>query len=128
MMLQPSERAHLRQFLVDRFNLNELKSLAFDLGTDYEKIPHEEIEVFSRELIVHFEKRNKLNSLVTKIIQQRPDEYLVRLKAKLSPSDTPFKKMQIIITRDLLDEMSVLLEEITTQLNCSQDEVVLISY
>jgi hypothetical protein len=41
-LLEPNERASLREFLVGRFTLDELKNLAFDLGVDYESFAHQQ--------------------------------------------------------------------------------------
>ena len=36
----PADKNRLRQFLMDRFSLDELKELAFDLGVDPELLRH----------------------------------------------------------------------------------------
>lgn len=127
MSLEPAEKKQLRKFLVDRFILEELKDLAFDLGTDYELFPHSKKATLARELIDHFEQRDNLGSLIKEVLQKRPDgSLLVPLLAKFPPPDPLTKKVQIIVTADLLEDATDFLDDFAKMLNCSKDEVVLI--
>jgi hypothetical protein len=124
-MQQFTLRARLRNILVDRFSLGELKDVAFDLGVDYQLFTHVTKREFSRELIAHFERRDQLSCLVTAVLMQRHDDVLVQLLAKL-PACSPRKRIQIIVDEDLLGDVSELLEDLATKLKVAKDEVVLI--
>jgi len=120
-----TEKTSLRQFLINRFSLDELKGLAFDVGVDYELFPHQTKPEFSRELLLYLERRNQLSCLVTEILRQRHDDAVAQLLVKLPPC-TPLKKVQIIVSEDLLENVSEFLGELAARLNLSRDEVVLI--
>ena len=66
-----NEKARLREFLQDHFNLNELKELSFDLGVNYESFPHQTTSEFTRELIDHFAHRDQLSCLIIEILSKR---------------------------------------------------------
>ena len=38
--LELRDRSYLRKYLTERFDLEELKSLAFDIGIQYQQLPH----------------------------------------------------------------------------------------
>jgi FixJ family two-component response regulator len=122
--LEPTEKARLRRFLADRFSLDDLENLAFDLGVDHELFSHKK-QGLSRELIEYFERRDRLSCLVTEVLKQRRDNELVQLLAKL-PAYLPSTKIQIIVSADLLEDVSGLLGELATRLNVTSDQVVLI--
>ncbi len=54
------------------FNFNEVKTLCFDLGIDYENIPGDVRSAFIRNLIVSLAKQNRLQELVDKVRVERP--------------------------------------------------------
>jgi len=123
--LEPEDRAKLRQFLVERFSLDELKNLAFDLGVDFELFAHQTKQEFSRGLIAYFERRDNLSCLVTGLLRQRHDDDLARLLAKL-PARAASKKIQIIASEDVLQDVSSLLDELAKKLGISRHEVALV--
>jgi SOS-response transcriptional repressor LexA len=123
--LEPTERAKLRRFLVDHFDLNEQKDLAFDLGVDYQLFSHQTTQGLARELITYFERRSQLSSLVAEVLRQRYDDDLAQLLAKLPPR-SPRKKIQIFVTQDLLEDVSGLRDELAAKLKLPNDEVALI--
>jgi hypothetical protein len=125
MPLTPPERASLRQFLQNRFDLSELKNLAFDLGVDYQLFSHERIQDLSRELVEYFDRRDKLGCLVAEALNRRHDEEMAQLLAKL-PVCSPSTKVQIIVSEDLVEDISKLLAEIAEKLGLPKEEVVLI--
>jgi len=103
-MLEPAERMRLRQFLMDRFSLDGLKELAFDLGVDHQRFPHETIGDFARELISHFERRSQLGHLVAEALQRRHDDDLAPLAAKLEKEESvPPESSQQINTGPQID-------------------------
>ena len=71
--LEPGDRARLRQFLEERFSMEELKTLAFDLDVHYEALPHGTTTEFSIALITYFEHRGNLNRLSDEVKIKRPD-------------------------------------------------------
>jgi hypothetical protein len=81
--LAPNDRTQLREFLVQRFTLEELKTLTFDLGIDYNNLPHATTIELSRELIGYCEHRGRLRELVEEVLHQRPNDDLRRLSARL---------------------------------------------
>jgi hypothetical protein len=69
------QRRLLRQILTQSFNEEELKSLCFDMGIDYESLPGAGKAAKARELIGYFERRGSVNvaDLVAEIVAQRPN-------------------------------------------------------
>jgi outer membrane protein assembly factor BamB len=62
----------LRQMLIDRFDLDELRDLCFALGIDYALFPQWTAGM-ARELIVHLVRRDSISVLLEKIPILRPD-------------------------------------------------------
>jgi predicted MPP superfamily phosphohydrolase len=125
MILEPTDRARLRQFLVNHFSLNDIKDMAFDLGVDFQLFSHNTKAGLSRDLITYFEQRDSLSCLVTEILRRRDSNDLVQLLARL-PTSPPHKKVQVIVSEDLLEDVSGFLEGLATKLNISKDEVVIV--
>lgn len=63
----------LRQTLTSRFDREELRTLCFDLGVDYEALPAEGKAGKARELVNYMERRERLADLVETIRRMRPD-------------------------------------------------------
>ena len=119
-------RGRLRQFLIERFNLTELKTLCFDLGVDYEMFPHQTKGDLTRELLAYFERTQNLSCLVAEAVKQRPDEELVALLAELE-SCSPRSKVQIVLPAEKLRNRKKLLSELASVLGVSTNEVMLIA-
>jgi tetratricopeptide (TPR) repeat protein len=66
------ELAKLRQNLVKHFNNEELNTLSFDLGVDYELLPGDSKEAKARELILYLERRGGVDELIKKCYELRP--------------------------------------------------------
>jgi len=64
-----SELANLRKFIEGHFSLVEMKTLAFDLGIDYESLPYETKTEFAMELISYCERKSMLSPLVASTIK-----------------------------------------------------------
>jgi tetratricopeptide (TPR) repeat protein len=126
MQLDYAERAYLRQFLLTRFGLEDLKDLAFDLGVNYELFHYGTSQAFVRELILYFERRNWLGSLVSEVVRLRPDNDLCQLLEKL-PEDSPRTKIQVITSEDRLQDVSELLNEIAGRLDIAETEIELVA-
>jgi hypothetical protein len=88
--LEPTERAYLRQFLVDCFSLEELKNLSFDLGVDPEKLGQSKADL-CRELIVYFEHEGTIRRLVEEILRQQEDAELRDLLETLPQPEAQHK-------------------------------------
>lgn len=86
---------------------------------------HETKQQLSLELVAFFERREKLACLTTEVIKRRPNNELAPLLGKLSPC-SPFKKVQIILPVDLLENASGWLGEFAARLGVAVDDVVLI--
>jgi len=69
-LLTPYE---IRRILQDGFNLEELRTLAFDLNVDYDTLPASSLEAAIRELVAYFWRREQLDVLVQAIGIHRPD-------------------------------------------------------
>jgi len=85
----------LRQMLVTRFSVDELKTLCFDLGLEYDALPGEGKEGKARELVAWFDRRNRLPELEDKSKQLRPDiawepEPPKQKPAMVSPAMSPY--------------------------------------
>lgn len=63
----------LRTVLVERFGVEDLRTLCFDLHVDAESLPGEGKGALARELVAHLQRRNELDQLVSYIRQHRPD-------------------------------------------------------
>jgi hypothetical protein len=63
----------LRRILVERFNLEELRTLCFDLSIDYDALGGEGKEARARELIAYLQRRRQLDQVTSYIRQHRPD-------------------------------------------------------
>ena len=65
--------SRLRQFISDGYNLDELKTLSFDLGLEYENLPGENSrQGKSRELVSWLARRGQLDLLLTQLQKERP--------------------------------------------------------
>jgi hypothetical protein len=92
--LEPGDRAGLRQFLVERFSMEELKALAFDLGVDHDALPHATTTEFSMALIEYFEHRGNLDCLLAEVKRRRPDDSKPLRLSESSPEHPRAGKVQ----------------------------------
>jgi hypothetical protein len=63
----------LRQFLRDHFDEQELRTLCFDLGVDYDDLPGEGRSDRARELVAYFERRGQSHYLAGACVMLRPE-------------------------------------------------------
>jgi hypothetical protein len=63
----------LRELLIARLNLDELRTLCFDIGLDYDSLEGGTKDGKIRELLSHVERRDKLAFLIECVKGQRPD-------------------------------------------------------
>jgi hypothetical protein len=69
---EPTSRVRLYQFLINHFSEGELRDLCFYVNVDYENLPGERKGDKARELILHFERHDRVLELVEKCRQLRP--------------------------------------------------------
>jgi formylglycine-generating enzyme required for sulfatase activity/nucleoside phosphorylase len=68
-----NEQTRLRKLLAEKFSQEELRTLCFDLGIDYEDLPGEGHEAKARDLIAHCKRHDRLSEVVSYIQTVRPD-------------------------------------------------------
>jgi hypothetical protein len=66
-------RVQLRRLLARSFSTEELKTLAFDLEVDFDELGSEAKTSKIRELVLHLERQNKLDALITAAARERPN-------------------------------------------------------
>ncbi len=66
-------RVHLYRILVEHFSKEELRTLCFHLGVDYDELPGEGVTDKARELITYLERRHSISQLIEVGKQLRPD-------------------------------------------------------
>lgn len=98
--LGPDQGADLREVLENWFSLNELRSLAFDLGADFELFSHKTKRGFSLALIRCLERAGRLSCLVDQVRRSVPGAYLPQLPSDVLhrlglPPCVPHVKVQI---------------------------------
>lgn len=82
--------AKLLQYLDDYFDLEDLKTLCFKLGVDYDDLGGEGQIGKARELIRYLQKRGRLDTLVAAMAQERPHLDLTDLQPQPPPiPETP---------------------------------------
>jgi hypothetical protein len=109
----------LREILSSRFNLEELRTLCFDLDVDYENLSGEGLTAKARELVAFLENRGRLSALIEWMKQGRPDidltgidaaiEAAERARAAMATLELP-AELQPFIQRDTLRQMLLLNE------------------
>jgi len=65
----------MRHVLSRFFNEEELRTLCFDLGLDYDELPGDGKTAKARELAAYFERRSEEHLLVAACYQRRPNAY-----------------------------------------------------
>ena len=124
--LSIQDRTYLRKFLRDRFTLDELEDLAFDIGVDYEDFPHATKPDFVRGLIDYLENRKNVRPLVEYVIENRPDDNLVEILARL-PMQNGLQKVQIILSNSKIQSKPDLKQKLAALLDISVADVNLIA-
>ena len=69
---QKPDIRELSRKMKEAFNVDELKSLLFELGEEYEDFPSDH-QSLTREIVRNFEKKGKLNSLLALLNEFRPE-------------------------------------------------------
>lgn len=68
-----AELARIRHALVDSFDLDELRTLCFDLGMDFESLPGQSKPAKAREMVNYWRNRHDLTTLTEAIRYERGD-------------------------------------------------------
>lgn len=66
-----ADLARIRHALVDSFDLDELRTLCFDLGMDFESLPGQSKPAKAREMVNYWRNRHDLNPLTEAIRTER---------------------------------------------------------
>jgi len=90
--LSSGERIKLRQYLGTRFNLGELKTIAFDLDGHWDTIPYVDKLEFCRELIKQKEQEDRIAELISRALEDRKDPEIEQILTGFSP--TPQVKIE----------------------------------
>ncbi|MCP4415495.1 MAG: hypothetical protein GY805_02665 [Chloroflexi bacterium] len=69
---KPVDLRKLLRAIIDAFNENDLRDLCFELRLDYENLPGRAKKDKARELVIHFDRRNRIAVLVTAFRELRP--------------------------------------------------------
>jgi len=89
---QDMDRVALRQILSDYFSQDELHTLCFDLGIDFESLGGESKQAKAREIVAYCERTTQTTELVTAIRRLRPkvglpDEHNSRAAAESNENE-----------------------------------------
>lgn len=70
-----ANRVRLRELMLKHFDVSELKTLCFDLGVDYESLGNADGGRMDkvRELILYFERRERMSELIAACARLRPE-------------------------------------------------------
>jgi hypothetical protein len=108
----------LRQALTERFTESELRTLAFDLDLDYDYFPGKGKSDKAREIIAHFERRNKTPQLIQYIEKARPD---ILSKYSLSKRQTRLMRQQLESWSTTAQLNAILILDVDTGLVQAED-------
>lgn len=125
--LVQDDRVFLRRFLVEKFSLDELKEIAFDLCGDYELFRHDTKPNLAVDLIMQFTQKGRLSDLVLAVKMRRPDSRLDDLRKKL-PKLRPYAKLEIHVAKSQKQEAEWAIEQLLLRGNLSKDEVSIMAY
>jgi hypothetical protein len=125
-MLEQHERVWLRRFLSERFSLDELRILAFDLSVSPDSLSHSSKDSFCIELITYFERRNNLSCLILEVLRVRDHDFLHELLSRLTDC-SPRRKVRIILEDVSPTKRAELIEAIVRIYNVLPDDIALVA-
>ena len=100
-MPERAQLTQLRQQIAQLFNEEELKTLCFDLGLDYDDLGGKTAN--ARELVAYCERHHRIQELIAVVKKARPE---IRWKSLLPPPNLPFGRNPNFTGRvDLLDQL-----------------------
>ncbi|RMD97430.1 MAG: hypothetical protein D6816_17575, partial [Bacteroidetes bacterium] len=88
----------LREVLVTYFSEGELRTLAFELGINYDALPGRGTNEKAIEIILYCERRQSLKALRAYLFRQRP--FLINLYPPDTDETPPFKGLEYFDTAD----------------------------
>jgi hypothetical protein len=104
--LSGPERATIRQYLADRFSLDELQGLASDLAVDYQNLHHATKIEFALDLFEHTIRMQQLSALLKATLELRPDSEVEVIYQRLAGQFLPTKHPLLTLeARQRLDKM-----------------------
>lgn len=74
-------------FIDRHYSLDELKTLCFELGVDYDNLPGEGKRGKARELILHESRRRGLTKLATLLERDHPQAFVRELAGTAQPAE-----------------------------------------
>ncbi len=102
-MPERSQLTQLRQQIAEHFNQEELKTLCFDLGLDYDDLGGQGKTANARELVAYCDRHHRIAELVAAVKQAKPD---LSWGSLLPPPNLPFGRNPNFTGReDLLDRL-----------------------
>lgn len=115
---------YLRSALAQSFDVQELKTLCFDLGIDYDALPGNGKDSKAREIVAWFARRNQTDRLVQAVYKRRPNAFWTaaarETEARGSLSNVATGRMLMVqvgrleVRMDKLEECVVRLRTIST--------------
>lgn len=82
-------------FIDRRYSLDELKTLCFELGVDYDNLPGEGKRGKARELILHESRRRGLTRLAALLEREHPAAFARELAGTTQPAEpTPARRLE----------------------------------
>ncbi len=92
-MAQRERLAQLRQNLIECYNDEELRTLCFDLGVDYDNLPGRAKADKARELLSDVDHRGRIPDLIKLCSMQRPNVPWQEI-IEAAEAGPPFKGLQ----------------------------------
>lgn len=89
--MPPQGKLELRQFIDRHFNLEELKTLCFDLAIDWERLPGSTKGTKIRALIQDIDRRGRTEDLIDLLRARRPAADWSFLEARTTIETNPYK-------------------------------------
>ncbi|MCA9955340.1 MAG: hypothetical protein KC434_11510, partial [Anaerolineales bacterium] len=108
------EPSKLHKLLVGHFNLDELRTLCFDLQLDFEELPPGGKSAVARELVEYCQRRRLQVALAEAVLEHRPRISSNEFTRDISFSNAPFKGMLAFEEAD--EEIFFGREELTAEL------------
>lgn len=100
---KPVDLRKLLRAINDSFSEDDLRDLCFDLQLDFENLPGTVKKDKARELIIHFDRRKRINVLVTAFRELRPGVDIEAIVLDIVDEDPTTARIEIH-TADLLPQ------------------------
>ena len=100
---KPVDLRKLLRAINDSFSEDDLRDLCFELRLDFENLPGSVKKDKARELIIHFDRRKRINVLVTTFLELRPHVNLEAIILEEIDEDPTSSRIEIH-TADILPQ------------------------